>query len=286
MTDSNSLDLNAVLSPLTEHFSGRVSIALQCVSDGFSYTYNATETMSAASLIKLPLLIKALEQVAQGRLSLTSRHTLKNTDQVSGSGVLHTLGSGLNLTLRDLLTLMIIVSDNTATNMLIDLVGREEVNDFCQRAGLTQTNLAGKLQLPKEQQNDAQRRGERNTTCAADMLGLLTSLQRGDLLPPELTEIALEILKKQQFTEALARYLPTDAELHQNAVTVASKSGCLRGVWHDAGLVYDASGRPLYALIVMTTDSKDRSFSFEQEGMMLIAEVSRRIFHTLQENPL
>ena len=234
--------------------------------------------MSAASLIKLPILITALEQVTRGRLSLTSRHALKDTDQVSGSGVLHTLNSGLNLTLRDLLTLMIIVSDNTATNMLIDIAGREEVNDFCQRAGLTQTHLAGKLQLSKEQQNEAQRRGERNTTCAADMLGLLTSLERGDLLPPELTDVALEILKKQQFTEALARYLPTDAELHQDAVTVASKSGCLRGVWHDAGIIFDSANRPLYTLVVMTSNSKDRSFSFQQEGMMLIAEVSRHIY--------
>ena len=176
---------------------------------------------------------------------------------------------------------MIIVSDNTATNMLIDIAGQNAVNDFCQGAGLTQTRLVGKLQLPEEKRNDAQRRGETNTTCAADMLGLLTSLQRGDLLPAELTQVALEILQKQQFTEALARYLPTDRDLSKDAVTVASKSGCLRGVWHDAGLVCARSGEPLYTLVVMSADSRDRSFSFEQEGMMLIAEVSRRIFETL-----
>ena len=208
--------------------------------------------MRAASLIKLPILIETLAQVAQGRLALTSRHALKEADQVGGSGVLHTLDADLNLTLRDLLTLMIIVSDNTATNMLIDLAGGDRINHFCQNAGLTQTHLVGKLQLPEEKRNDAQRRGETNTTCAADMLGLLTSLQRGDLLPPELTELALEILEKQQFTEALARFLPIDEALHPDAVTVASKSGCLRGVWHDAGLVYSASKKPLYALVVMT----------------------------------
>ena len=281
---TNPSDLDATLSPLIDAFSGRVSVALQRISDGFSYTHSATQTVSAASLIKLPILVETLEQVAQGKLPLTARFELRNVDQVGGSGVLHTLDAGLKPTLRDLLTLMIIVSDNTATNMLIDLVGQGEINRFCQSAGLTQTKLAGKLQLPEEKRNDAQRRGERNTTCAADMLGLLTSLQRGDLLPPELTGLALDILKKQQFTEALARFLPTDEELRPDAVTVASKSGCLRGVWHDAGLVYGASNRPLYALVVMTSGSEDRSFSFEQEGMMLIAEVSRRVFRFIQED--
>ena len=273
-----TMSLEATLSPLIETFSGRVSIAFQRFSDGFSYTHRATETMSAASLIKVPILITALGQVARGKLDLTSRFDLSEAEQVSGSGVLHVLNLGLRPTLHDLLTLMIVVSDNTATNMLIDITGQDAINDFCQSAGMTQTSLAGKLQLPEGRRNEAQRRGETNTTCAADMLGLLTSLQRGDLLPPELTRLALEILKKQQFTEALARYLPTDKELAEGAVTVASKSGCIRGVWHDAGLLYDASGKPLYTLVVMTSDSQDRSFSFEQEGMMLIAEVSRRIF--------
>ncbi len=280
------MDLDATLSPIIERFSGRVSVALQRNSDGFSYTHNATQTMSAASLIKLPILVGTLEQVAGGRLELTTRYELKEEEQVSGSGVLHVLQPGLLLTLRDLLTLMIVVSDNTATNMLIDIAGRERVNDFCGRAGLRQTYLVGKLQLPEEKRNEEQRRGGNNVTCAADVLGLLTSLQRGDLLPPELTALAVKILKKQQFTEALARYLPTDAELHSDAVSVASKSGCIRGVWHDAGVVYDASDRPLYTLVVMTSESEDRSFSFEQEGMLLIAEVSRRVFEFIREDAL
>ena len=240
--------------------------------------------MSAASLIKLPILVETLEQVAGGRLELSKRYTLEAGEQVSGSGVLHTLEPGLSLTLRDLLTLMIIVSDNTATNMLIDITGRERVNDFCGRAGLRQTYLVGKLQLPKEERNEEQRRGGNNVTCAADVLGLLTSLQRGDLLPPELTRLAINILKKQQFTEALARYLPTDEELHPDAVSIASKSGCIRGVWHDAGTIYDASDTPLYTLVVMTSESEDRSFSFEQEGMLLIAEVSKRVFESIRED--
>ncbi len=263
--------------PFVQDFSGRVALAYQSFGGG-SYTLNATGAMGAASLIKLPLLVHALVEVARGRLDLEKRYPLHPADQVGGTGVLHALEPGLALTLRDLLTLMIVVSDNTATNLVIDSLGVDALNVFLQNLGLVQTRLVGKLQLPPAQQNEAQRRGLRNATCAADVLGLLLRLERRELLPDALTDVALSILKKQQFTEALARYLPTDAELSPDPVVVASKSGCLRGLWHDAGLVYSAAGTPLYALVVMTEGSADRSYSFEQEGVMLIARVSRRVY--------
>ena len=270
-------DLDADLTPLFDTFSGEVSVAYARL-DGFeSYTYHATDPLPSASLIKLPILLTVLEAVSQNGLRLDERISLKTTAQVGGSGVLHTLQAGLEPTLRDLLTLMIVVSDNTATNMLIERVGQDAITTFCQQHGFSGTKLVGKLQLPEEGQNEAQRRGERNTTCAADMLGLLLGLVRGDILPPPETELALDILKKQQFTEALARYLPTDPELETPHVQVASKSGCLSGVWHDAGVVF-RDELPLYALVVMTAGSKDRRFHVEQEGVRLIAEVSRRIY--------
>ncbi len=265
-----------MLSPLLQSFSGEVSIAFHRFNDGFRYALNADKTMPAASLIKLPVLIEALAQVEAGRVGLEDRFSLgENT--VGGSGVLQWLRPGLNLTLEDLLTLMIIVSDNTATNMVIDLVGLDAVNARCNALGLTRTRLVGKLQLPEYEQNEAQRRGERNRTSAGDMLNLLVALQEGRLLGAEGTGVARRVLERQLYKEALARYLPTDEELVVDPVTVASKSGLLRGVWHDAGTVSRAD-QPLYALVVMTAGADDRSFSPEQEGLMLIAHVSRAVF--------
>lgn len=264
------------LTPLFEAFSGEVSVAFGRLDRAENYTYHATDTMPSASLIKLPILLAALGGVARGELNLDERIPLKTGDQVGGTGVLKALQPGLEPTLKDLLTLMTIVSDNTATNMVIERVGVEAVNTFCQQHGFSDTALVGKLQLPDTEQNDAQRRGQRNRTCAADTLGLLMGLARGDLLPPQEAKLALDMLKQQQFTEALARYLPTDPELDTPYVQVASKSGCLRGVWHDAGIVF-RDGVPLYALVVMTSGSADRRFHFEHEGMLLIAEVSRRV---------
>ncbi|CAN5831620.1 serine hydrolase [soil metagenome] len=270
--------LETALLPLVETFSGRVAVAFQNFQTAESYTLNATTAFAAASLIKLPLLVHALSEVARGRLELEQRYPLQDTDRVGGAGVLHVLAGGLEPTLHDLLTLMIVVSDNTATNLVIDILGLDAANAFIQNLGLAQTRLVGKLQLPEEQQNEAQRRGLCNATCAADMLGLLVRLERRELLPDALTSSALTILEKQQFTEALARYLPTDEELNSEYVVVASKSGCLRGLWHDAGLVYSAAGTPLYSLVVMTEGSADRSYSFEQEGMMLIARLSKQTY--------
>jgi beta-lactamase class A len=275
--------LDDLLQPLAQEFSGALSVAFYDFRTGARYLYQAEATMRAASLIKLPLLVLALERASAGALSLRARYPLRAEDQVGGAGVLQALAPGLALTLEDLLTLMIIVSDNTATNMVIDILGEATINPALQALGLRQTRLVGKLQLPLVQQNAAQRRGEANATSALDMLGLLLRLDQGELLAPEYTALARSILSKQQYTEALSRYLPRDAELDAPHVVVASKSGCLRGLWHDAGIVYNASGAPLYVLVVMTDGARDRSYSFEQEGMMLIAQLSRAVFDRVKD---
>jgi beta-lactamase class A len=279
---SRRLELEPLIAPLIDAFSGEVSVAFARFDRPESYTRAATRTMLSASLIKLPVLLTVLAEAARGRLELSERLTVRADDAVGGSGILQDLDAGLTPTLRDLLTLMIVLSDNTATNLVIGRVGLGAVNTFCQQHGFSGTRLVGKLALPEHAYNEAQRRGERNRTCAADMLGLLTGLVRGDLLPPTETDLALGILKAQRLTEGLARPLPTDPELAApgTAVEVASKSGCLRGVWHDAGVVFQG-GAPRYALVVMTQGAADRRFHVDQEGVRLIAEVSRRLFDAL-----
>ena len=269
------------LVELEAGFSGRLAVALKDFDETLAVRHNATESMPSASLIKLPILTFALKQVARGELLLDQRVPLNRGDIVGGSGVLQLLQPGLSPTVMDLMTLMIVVSDNTATNTLIDLLGLEPVAAHIHELGLDQTRLVGKLQLTSDRLNEAQRRGERNRTCASDMLTLLLKLERGEVLPERQTILARKILLAQQQTEALARFLPRDPELHPKPVKVASKSGCIRGVWHDAGIVYDTDEHPLYALVVMTADSGDRSYGWDQEGMMVIASLSLSIFEQL-----
>lgn len=274
--------LAALVAEAEAGFSGRLALAFAPLPGGEPYLHNAELPLPAASLIKLPLLVQALAEVAAGRLSLGRRVALQEGDKAGGDGVLRLLEIGLEPTVRDLLTLMIALSDNTATNLVIDLLGQAAANAFMRRLGLAQTRLVGKLQLPPEVQNEAQRRGERNQTAAAEVLGLLVRLARGELLGAAETELALAILREQQHHEALGRYLPRDPELSLEPVVLASKSGSLRGIWHDAALVCDAQLQPLYALVVMTAGSTDQSYGYDQEGMLVIARLSRAIYRLVR----
>lgn len=262
-----------IVQPLIQQFSGTVSIAYYDFRTGEAYVHNATQQMRSASLIKVPIMVCALKQ----GIPLDKRFAFTDDDKVGGTGVLQHLNANLELTFHDLLTLMIILSDNTATNRVIDIVGQDTINTYLQSLGLAQTRLVGRLQLPEHKQNAEQKKGVRNQTSAQDMLSLLLRLEQRQLLAEPQTRVALDILKQQQFTEALSRYLPRDPELYDDYVVVASKSGCLRGLWHDAGLVYSRTNQPLYALVVMTDVSADESYSWEQEGMMLIANVAKRL---------
>lgn len=203
-------------------------------------TLNADRVFPAASLIKVPLLLHALERAQQGELDLDERRVMQAADQVSGAGVLHELDAGLSLNVRDLLTLMIVVSDNTATNLVIELLGVElgveAVNAWLTDQGHVRTRLVGKLQLPPELGNEAQRRGERNTTSAAEQTRLFLKLWQGRRLDRAHRQLALSILGRQQYRDILARKLPHGPggeRLHQTY----TKSGELVGVHHDAGLL-------------------------------------------------
>jgi beta-lactamase class A len=260
-----------------DRFSGDVSLAWYDFRRSEHLFLDADRILPAASLIKLPILALALREIHAGRLDPTKRLAIRIRDRAPGAGVVSLLRRGLHLTVQDMLTLMIAISDNSAANRVIDLLGVDAVNAFCREIGLERTTLVGLLQQPPDRQNEEQRAGRRNETSAADMLGLLLQLERGDLLPQAESVLAREMLFSQQRTEGIGRYLPLDPNAHEHPLRLASKSGWLAGVWHDAGLIYDATSSPLYALVVMTAGSDDRAEHVEQEGLMLIAEIARTL---------
>lgn len=228
-------------------YVGEVGLLVTDLAGRELFALNPDRSFPAASTIKVPLLVQALEEAQAGRLDLGGRVTLRAEDRVPGAGVLHELEAGLALTWQDVLTLMIVVSDNTATNMLIGRLGVEGVNAWVSRHGLTKTRLVGPLQLPPERQTEAQRRGERNRTTARDQVALLGRLARGELLDPPHTELALSILARQQLRDMLGRHVPRDAE-GEPLYQVASKSGELRGVHHDVGVLF--TPRPLVVALL------------------------------------
>ncbi|HEX6974568.1 MAG TPA: serine hydrolase [Vicinamibacterales bacterium] len=192
---------------------------------------------ATASTIKLAILYELFKQSDEGKLSLDTVRPLDPKQVVGGTGVLAELTAPA-LSLRDYAILMVVLSDNTATNVLIDTVGMSNVTARMTALGLKDTKLRRKMiDLA------AARRGDENVSTPAEITRLLEILYRGDGLKKESQEALLAILKKPK-TTALRRAIPS-------GVAVANKPGTLEGVEVDAGIVY-LQGRP-YAVTVMTT---------------------------------
>lgn len=265
------------LDRLARGFSGTlgVSAALLVGPDAREpVAFNAQEVFHPASVIKVPLMVEVVRSVP-----LDERFSLRPADRVTGSGILKDLDGPETLSARDLLVLMIAISDNTATNVLIDRVGRDAVNDTARSLGLTQTWLAGKLQLPPQRWNADQKAGRRSQTTPADMLRLLLLIHQGEAADAGSCQEMLDILRRQQYTHVLGRYLPYDPDAVEEGtgeVVIASKSGAIRGARHEIGLI--TTGPVTYAVSLFTKGCKDERFHVDNEAELLLSRVSRLLF--------
>jgi beta-lactamase class A len=265
-----------------QQFSGSFGVMVRTLEsnpeDRLEFGFNANEVFPAASVIKLPMLIDALWQVEAGALKLEDRHVMQASDHATGSGVLQVMGASLEPTLRDLLTLMIVVSDNTATNMTLDILGGVEATNARFAAappkglGLETSRVVGKLQVAWELKTEAQRQGKLAEFTPLETLELLEKLWHGQLLKPDIRELALEILGAQQYTEIIERYLPEGTK-------TATKSGSITGVRNDVGIVY--APRP-YAVALASKGSSDHREHMDNEGVLTLARVSKLLYDFTQ----
>ncbi|MBI3485077.1 MAG: serine hydrolase [Acidobacteria bacterium] len=253
------LKLAKQLQQMAGEFDGVIGIAVKDLGTGETFFANADTVFPQASSIKIPILLELFRQAQTGTLKLDERVDVKRAKMVDGSGVLWRFSDGGSaLSLRDLAVLMIVLSDNTATNLLIDRVGMQNVNDNLRRLGLSQTRLQRIMR-----DVDAQRTSRENLSTPREMVTLLEMLDAGKALDPKHTQAVLEILKYSKSTP-LRRGLPDN-------VPLASKTGGMGGVSCESGIVYLA-GKP-YAISVMTTFDKD-----SDAADSTITEVSRRVY--------
>ena len=245
-------DLSARIAALLEPLGGRAAVAAQrfgpLLGQGLatsdtpaSVAIRADEDFPAASLAKLPIAIELMRRVDMGQFDLRERFDTADEPRVGGAGVLDALDPTTRLTLGDLCALMLIVSDNTASNVILDLVGMGEVNETINRLKLPHTRLARRFM-----DFDARAAGRENVTSAGDMLTIM-SLIRGNALPGgrRLREM---LLAQQSFGELTEGWLPATAKL-------AHKDGTLEGVVHDAGILSGPGGVAMYC--VLTAEQPD-----------------------------
>jgi beta-lactamase class A len=216
-------DLARPLADLATAAPGHVSVVV-ADRNGVLVDVDGSRVVPAASTVKVPILVAVLRQMARGEVGLDDPVRLGDR-RVGGSGPLSALVSVTHLPVGELLDLMITLSDNDATNALLDLVGLAVVDSLCREVGMVDTSVRRRLMDPQ-----AVLEGRDNSTSAADLARVLVLLREGRLLPPAGTTLALEVLAQQQFLDGLPALLP-------QGVWHGNKTGELHGVRHDMMLV-------------------------------------------------
>lgn len=249
------LKLQEELHRVDRQLDGVMGLSVKDLTSGEGFFINADEIMPQASSIKIAVLADLYLQAQQGKLKLTEEYIVRKEDLVPGSDILLGLTPGVTrLTLRDLATMMIAVSDNSATNVLIGRVGMENVNALLESLGLHSTRLRRKMMDLK-----AAGEGRENVSTPREMMTLLETIYRGKLLNKEMTEDFFKMLGTHK-ESALLQGLPDDA-------AAANKPGELEAVRNDSGVVF-VKNRP-YVLCVMTAYLRD-----EREGAAAIRKIA------------
>ena len=273
---------------------GKVALYAAQLNTEKTVGIDADLPVQTASVIKLGILYEAMVEVRDGKARWDEPVTLHPGEAVSGSGLLTFFDTPVTLTLKDVLTLMVIVSDNTATNLAIDRFGIDTVNARMQALGLANTHLYKKVMKPATgpMPADQPKFGLGKTTpremavlmetiglCQLHEQGTATSPGAARFVPASdadraVCSVALNMLKSQFYRETIPRYLET-ADTGETGTAIASKTGSLDDVRNDVAIVMGKSG-PM-VLSIFTYDNRDQSWTVDNEAEVTIAKLAKVI---------
>ena len=208
--------VKANIERITRSVNAKWGIYLKCVETGEEIAINADETMDTMSVIKIPLMAEVFRQIEAGKFALTDKITVKESDKRPGTGVIRSLDAGVNLTVKDLITLMIIVSDNTATDMLFEKVGGvEPVNKLMQSYGLNTIKATGPSEAwfkalraePDVWKFHTEGKTPYGLSSPRDMGKLLEKIQKGEAVSKQASEQMLQIMRGQVYSSRLPKYV-------------------------------------------------------------------------------
>jgi beta-lactamase class A len=258
-------------------FPGNVSLYAKNLDTGTSYELRADAPVPTASTIKLPIMVELFAEAEEGKLDWNQKLELRDQDKVSGSGVLTEFSGGDAFPIRDLMHLMIVVSDNTATNLILDRIGGNAVNQRMAQLGLKQTAVMRKIMQTKPESLTDEGRKPGNDrwgtgrSCPRDMVVILEKLYHGLLVSKAASDEMISVLKRQRDLQGVGRDMKD--------TVVASKSGALDHLRSEAAIVYSPHGAVAVAITVNNIPVVD--YGVDNPGNLLISTLSQILVEQL-----
>lgn len=258
-------------------FSGTVSLYAKNLDTGASITMRAADPVRTASTIKLPIMLAVFDAVARGKAKWDEPLTVSSAEKVSGTGVIGAeISDGVQLPLRDVLHLMIVLSDNTATNMILERFTADAVNAYLDTIGIKTTRSMRKIRGDGNQLKSAagwsaagklpeNERYGLGVSTPRDMVAILEKLERGEAVSAEASKEMLAVLKRCQDASGVRRRL--------SGMPIANKTGALDALRSDVALVYSKGGRIAMAITVDGMSKTD--YSPDNVGSILIADLAK-----------
>jgi beta-lactamase class A len=281
---ANDPQLDLQLQAIAAAHHGKVAVYAHNLLTGQTAEVDADEPVKTASVIKMGILLDAAEQIRNGTASFDDKVVLTKENQVPGSGILGQLTAPLTLPLRDVLHLMVVLSDNTATNVAIDRLGLAHINATLEAAGLKQTYLYKKVYKPATGPMPAdQPKFGLGKTTAREMASIMErfaecrlSLDGSALRPTDgaICGVILKSLREQQDRDSLPRYLES-LDTSEKGSAIANKTGALDQVRNDVALIASVNGPIVIA--GFTWDNADQRWTGDNEGEQTLAKLAQAI---------
>jgi beta-lactamase class A len=252
-----------------ENFRGNAWIYAKNLDTGRDFAFRADEQVRTASTIKLPIMTAVFAHVAEGKMNWTDEFTLTKQNRFGGSGVLGEFTDGTKIDLKTAVNLMIVVSDNTATNLVLDAITADAVNARMDALGLKQTRSLGKIGgggRSKAWDEPLYKVFGIGVSSPRDMVRLLEMLEKGEVVNKQSSADMIAILRRQQYNEGIGRGL-------LDSVPSASKSGALDRLRSDVGIIYTRRGR--IAMAITLDDMPVVHYSQENPGLAMLWRLSQ-----------
>jgi beta-lactamase class A len=264
-TANNSLDQQ--IKNRVASFKGRVSLFAKNLDTGRTYALNADERVRTASTIKIAVMVEAFARVAEGRAKWTDEVVLTKEKKYGGSGILYELSDGLRLTLRDAVNLMMLISDNTATNLVLEVLTTDAVNARMESLGLNQIKIMRKVGSGGESKAGKDPDNKRfglGMATPREMVLLLEKLERGEVVSSAASKEMIDLMKREQGRYAIGRSLWD--------VPIASKYGALDRLRSSIGIIYSKKGK--IAMAISCDDLAEVMWSVDNPAYLLMSELS------------